>query len=219
MYITRHMTRDPVTIPPDTPLPEAREILTSGGFRHLPVTDAEGRLLGIVTDRDLRSALPSPFLARETAEASLAEFARTPVRAIMSPATFTLSSLSTLDDALTILDRQGIGALPVLDGEQRVIGIFSIRDLMAAYRRIFGLGQRGSAMVVVEDDGRRKPLSRIARVLEEHEIRFTRLIRTEAEGKEAGRIYMRVNTMNISAVHHALEEAGFAVVRPEQPPC
>jgi acetoin utilization protein AcuB len=219
MFITSHMTRQPVTIAAGTPLPEARQLLLAGGFRHLPVTDAEGRLLGIVTDRDLRSALPSTFLSGENAEAGLTEFAHTPVSAIMSPPRFALDRLATLDDALIILDREGIGALPVVDEEQRVVGIFSIRDLMAAYRRIFALGQRGSAMVVVEDDGKRKPLSRIARTLEEREIRFTRLIRTEAEGERPARIYLRVNTMNISSVHHALEEAGFTVVRPEGLPC
>jgi acetoin utilization protein AcuB len=219
MFITRHMTREPVTISPSTLLPEARDILANGKFRHLPVVDAQGRLLGIVTDRDLRSAMPSSFLSRDTAQVCLAEFGNTLASAIMSPPLFTLGPFSTLDDALLILDREGIGALPVLDEEQRVIGIFSIRDLMAAYRRIFGLGQRGSAMVMVEDDGRRKPLSRIARVLEEHEIRFTRLIRTGADGEKPGGIYLRVNTMNINAVHHALEEAGFTVVRPEQLSC
>jgi acetoin utilization protein AcuB len=218
MFITRHMTREPVTISPSTPLPEARDILAAGKFRHLPVVDGQGRLLGIVTDRDLRSALPSSF-AKDTAQVCLAEFESTPSSAIMSRPLFTLGPFSTLDDALIILDREGIGALPVLDEEQRVVGIFSIRDLMAAYRRIFGLGQRGSAMVMVEDDGRRKPLSRIAKVLEEHEIRFTRLIRTEADGEKPGGIYLRVSTMNINAVHHALEEAGFTVVRPEQPSC
>ena len=217
MFITQHMTRNPVTVSPETNLPAVRKILEKGRFRHLPVVDGENRLVGMVTDRDLRSASPSSVLSAEQLKACLAEFDRTPVSAIMSRALFSLSPISTLDDALILLDREKIGALPVLDQEQRVIGMFSMRDLMAAYRRLFGLGERGSAMIVVEHDGRRKPLSRIARVLEEHDIRFTRLIRTEAEKEAPERIYLRVNTYNISAVHHALAEAGFAVVLPEIP--
>jgi acetoin utilization protein AcuB len=194
-----------------------REILQNGKFRHLPVADEKNRLVGIVTDRDLRSASPSSVLPPDRLKACHSEFDQTPVSAIMSRAFFTLNPMSTLDDALILLDREKIGALPVVDQEQRVIGMFSMRDLMAAYRRLFGLGERGSAMIVVEHDGKRKPLSRIAKVLEEHNIRFTRLIRTEAEESMPERIYLRVNTYNISAVHQALGEAGFSVVLPEIP--
>ena len=217
MFITQHMTRNPMTVSPETLLPAVREILQSGNFRHLPVVDGENHLVGIVTDRDLRSASPSSVLSEERTKACHADFDQTPVSAIMSRAFFTLNPISTLDDALILLDREKIGALPVVDEEQRVIGMFSMRDLMAAYRRLFGLGERGSAMIVVEHDGKRKPLSRIAKVLEEHNIRFTRLIRTEAEETMPERIYLRVNTYNISAVHQALKEAGFALVLPELP--
>lgn len=217
MFITRHMTRNPVTVSPETALPAVREILRQGKFRHLPVVDEEKRLVGMVTDRDLRSASPSTVLSEKQLQACFAKFDQTPVSAIMSRALFSLTPLSTLDDALILLDREKIGALPVVDQEQRVIGIFSMRDLVAAYRRLFGLGERGSAMIVVEHDGKRKPLSRIAKVLEEHNLRFTRLIRTEAEETMPERIYLRVNTYNLSAVHQALAEAGFAVVLPEIP--
>lgn len=217
MFITQHMTKNPVTITPETTLPAVRDILRNGKFRHLPVVDAEKHLVGIVTDRDLRSAAPSSVLSEDRIKECLSEFDQTPVSAIMSRAFFTLNPISTLDDALILLDREKIGALPVVDEEQRVIGMFSMRDLMRAYRRLFGLGERGSAMIVVEHDGKRKPLSRIAKVLEEHNIRFTRLIRTEADESAPERIYLRVNTYNISAVHQALREAGFAMVLPGFP--
>lgn len=217
MFITQHMTKNPVTITPETTLPAVRDILRNGKFRHLPVVDAEKHLVGIVTDRDLRSAAPSSVLSEDRIKECLSEFDQTPVSAIMSRAFFTLNPISTLDDALILLDREKIGALPVVDEDQRVIGMFSMRDLMRAYRRLFGLGERGSAMIVLEHDGRRKPLSRIAKVLEEHNIRFTRLIRTEADETAPERIYLRVNTYNTSAVHQALREAGFAMVLPGFP--
>lgn len=214
MFVSDHMTTDPITVSPETLIPKVREILQTGRFRHLPVVDQDGHLVGMVTDRDLRSASPSSVLPPERVQACMADLDHTPVSAIMSRATFTLSPFSTLDDALLLLDREKIGALPVVDEENRVIGVFSTRDLMAAYRRLFGLGERGSVMITVEHDGGRKPLSRIARVLEEHAIRFTRLIRTGTDDDSPGRIYLRVCTANMPAVHHALREAGFTVVTP-----
>ena len=215
MFIARYMTTPPLTIPPEMTIPAARELLQSRHFRHLPVVDGTGKLIGMITDRDLRSAYPSSVLSGETIKTCLAELDKTPVSAIMTRSFFTVSPSSTLDDALILLDRERVGALPVLDEAGKVVGIFSIRDLIKAYRTLFGLGERGSAMIVVEDDGNPKPLTRISRVLEEHRIRFTRLIRKDKDDAlDKATIYLRVNTYNLSAVRNALKEAGFNVTIP-----
>ena len=65
MFIHYHMTPEPVAVQPDETVAEAIEILEQHSFRHLPVVDEEGVLLGMVSDRDLRSALPST-VARST---------------------------------------------------------------------------------------------------------------------------------------------------------
>ncbi len=57
------MTAEPLTIDPETPLGTAMEILRTKGIRHLPVVDDAGRLVGIITDRDLRQAAFAPALA------------------------------------------------------------------------------------------------------------------------------------------------------------
>lgn len=215
MFIARYMTTPPFTIAPEMTIPAARELLQSRHFRHLPVVDGSGKLIGMITDRDLRSAYPSSVLSGEVIKSCLAELDKTPVSAIMTRSFFTVTPDSTLDDALILLDRERVGALPVLNEAGKVVGIFSIRDLIKAYRSLFGLGERGSAMIVVADDGNPKPLTRISRVLEEHQIRFTRLIRKEKENpQDNATIYLRVNTYNLSAVRTALHEAGFQVAIP-----
>ncbi len=217
MFIADHMSSPPVTVKPDVPIPKVRRILQSNNFRHLPVVDDEGHLLGMVTDRDVRSSYPSTvLLSEQELKECFVRLETTPVKTIMTASIATLTPYSTLDDALLLINKSKIGALPVLDEDQRVIGILSIRDLMKAYKKLFGLGEHGSAMVVVEDDGKGKPLTRIVHVLEEHKIRFTRLIRTKEGEKEDGptKIYLRVHTYNISAVHAALKEAGFKTAIP-----
>lgn len=215
MFIARYMTTPPRTIAQEMTIPEARGLLQANSFRHLPVVDEDGRLIGMITDRDLRSAYPSSVLASDTIKACLAELEKTPVGTIMSRTFFTVTPCSTLDDALLLLDRERVGALPVVDESGKVVGIFSIRDLTKAYRKLFGLGDRGSAMIVVEDDGNPKPLTRICRVLEEHDIRFTRLIRKDKESDDdTATIYLRVNTYNLSSVRNALKEAGFKTAIP-----
>lgn len=212
MFVSNYMSRPVLTVRPETPLAEVREMLKGKNFRHLPVVNDGGGLVGIVTDRDLRSALPSVFMSDQEKEGYLARFAASTVAAIMTEAVHFLYLQATLDDALLIFDRSGVGALPVIDQDKMVLGILSIRDLLTAYRNLFGLGEKGSRLVAVLDDGQPKILTRLTETLERHEIPFTRLVKCRKQPEEGGpgRIYIRVHTYNSSAVNRVLEEAGFA---------
>ncbi len=214
MFVTGFMTPNPLTISPETLVPEARKILKERHFRHLPVTDPEGHLLGIVTDRDIRSAYPSSILTGEERRKILEKVENSSVDTVMSTKLSSLNINSTIDDALILLERQNVGALPVLDDEGKVVGIFSIRDLMRAYGELFGLYEKGSALVSVrafeETD-----ISRLVRVLENRGIPFTRVIRARdlsSNSPEEAMIHIRVQTMQLSSIKKVLREEGFQVI-------
>jgi len=211
MYVIDYMTAPPVTVGPETAISEARAILRRRRFRHLPVAAPDNKLLGMVTDRDIRSAYPSTVEPYDGDEVERVD-AR-PVAEIMSPGPASLGPGATIDDALLVLERRRVGAVPVLDGGGMIIGIFSIRDLIAAYRDLFGLGERGSALVSVRDDGRPRPLTRIVTALEKNGIHFSRVVRRRG-GDGPDDIHVRVNTFNLRAVHTVLEEQGFRVAGP-----
>lgn len=215
MFIHYYMTPKPVTISPDLPVFAAVELLSEHKFRHLPVVDQEKRLIGMITDRDLRSACPSSVLKGDERFHVQQLVRSTKVRSIMSTTFVTLQPLSTLDDALLLLKSRTVGALPVLDDQRRVVGIFSLSDLMTAYRRLFGLGEKGSALVAIEDSDEPRTMSRLVQILEDNKIIFTRLIRTDGWGKEPAMLYLRINTMNIRIVHRLVEDAGFTVHVPK----
>lgn len=221
MYIANYMKKPAVTVHSETTIAEVKDILATRHFRHLPVVDDNGRLLGMVTDRDIRSAYPSSVLSSAQTRDEMLKVNQSPVCEIMSWDVVFLSPYATLDDALILLDRQKVGALPVVDDERTVVGIFSIRDLIKAYTSLFGLGERGSALVGVKADGKPRPLTRIVHVLEEHDIHFNRVVRKKEATKDSAQetITIRVNTMNLRAVHRALEDAGFVIdpMRPELP--
>ncbi len=217
MYISRHMTPAPLTVESDVLIPEAREILRSNRFRHLPVIDKDWRLVGMVTDRDIRSAFPSSVLSGEDRKRELEQVSKTPVSEIMSTDLVNLLPHSTIDDALLLLEKKRVGAIPVLDEKGVIVGIFSMRDLIRAYKRIFGLAEKGSSLVTIRDDGRPNVLARIVKILEQKGIPFTRLSRTKLTEDEKSPVivYIRVQTYNISAVHSILVSAGFELVDPE----
>ena len=213
MYITEYMTPDPITIPPDLTLPEARKILNDFSFRHLPVVDQEKKVLGIITDRDLRSAYPSTLSPADEKRLTLEQVERTTVAQVMtSPCTCLLPG-ATLDDALLLFDRGRMGAMPVLAGDGAIIGMFSVGDLTAAYKKLFGVAEKGSVLISLEDDGQANSMSRILTLLEQHDVTCTRLIRMPEQGG-VSRIYLRLNTFRLVAVHKLLQNAGFTLLKP-----
>lgn len=215
MFVHYYMTPTPITIGPAQTVSEAIEILNTHKFRHIPVVDDNKVLLGMLTDRDLRSATPSTVARSKERQNVEHKVNNTPVSVVMSEDCLSLNRLSTLDRALLLLQAENIGALPVLNDGRQVIGIFSAMDLMKAYRFLFGLGEKGSALVSIEDNGDAEALSKIVKAMEKKHVAFTRLIRAKGTEQEPPMIYLRINTYNIRAVHKAIEAAGFTIHVPK----
>ncbi|WP_028580685.1 CBS domain-containing protein [Desulfogranum japonicum] len=211
MFVQYFMTRDPITIGPEQTVAEAINLLNHYKFRHIPVVDDEGMLLGMLTDRNLRSATPST-VARSSQRQNVEEKVNnTPVKLVMNDDCLHLTRMSTLDRALLLLQSKGMGALPVLNETQQVIGVFSVMDLMKAYKGLFGLGEKGSSLVCIEDNGDPEALSKIVKAMEDNNVEFTRLIRAKAADGIDPMIYLRINTYNIRSVHKAIEKIGFTI--------
>lgn len=214
MFIADYMTADPLTISADTLVSAARRLLDDNHFRHLPVVDEQRKLIGVVSDRDLRSAYPSTILDEETAEEVFKKVEHTPVAKIMSSNCSCVSIEATLDDALLVFDRDKVGALPVVTEDDVVIGIFSMRDLTAAYKKLFGSAESGSSLIAVLDETKsHNSLSRIANLLEENEVQCSRLIKI---GQQGGfdRIYMRIDSFKVGNVYKHLQDSGFTLLKP-----
>lgn len=215
MFVQYHMTPSPITVTPEQTVAEAFDILQRYGIRHLPVVDAHGILQGIVSDRDLRSARPSS-VARSKERMNIEEQVNsTPISVLMSRDCLYLTPTSTLDDVLLQFESRKIGALPVVNEEMKVVGVFSVADLMNAYRNLFGLGAKGSVLISIEDDQDPQALSKLVRIMEEKRVHFTRLIRADSTDSRKAMIYLRINTYNIRAVYKALEAEGFTIHIPE----
>ena len=215
MFIYEHMTPKPVTVTPDQTVAEAIDILQQYNIRHLPVVDDQGVLRGVLSDRDLRSARPSTVAQSKERGTVEEQVNNTPIAVLMSRDCLFLTPNATLDDALLLFQSRKIGALPVVNEEEKVVGVFTTADLMNAYRDLFGLGAKGSVLVSIEDAGDPQALSKLVRIMEEKQVQFTRLVRVEGSEKRKAMIYLRINTYNIRSVYKALEAEGFTVHVPE----
>jgi acetoin utilization protein AcuB len=142
MTVREAMTTALRTVGPGTPIVEARQQMQMERVRHLLVTDEDGRLCGIVTDRDIRLNLPSPATSLSVWEINYL-LTRLTVREVMSKGVVKISPDRDITEAARVMVTEKIGALPVLDGE-RLVGILTETDVVAAVanRQVAAVGSR-----------------------------------------------------------------------------
>lgn len=132
------MTKSAVTTRSDALVRGAADMMRTRKIRHLPVVDHGGRLVGIVTDRDLRHVIFDPALLARVDH--LADALQTlTVGDVMTYGVITVRPTAELREAARLLHENKIGALPVLDGE-RVVGIITETDVLRAFANVLGEG-------------------------------------------------------------------------------
>jgi adenylylsulfate kinase len=123
------MSPQPITVPPATPITEARHLMQRERIRHLPIVEHD-QLVGIVTDRDIRLNLPSPATSLSMWEVNHL-LAKLTVGEVMTKGVVTVGSTRSIEAAETLMIDHRIGALPVLEGG-RLVGILTETDLLHA---------------------------------------------------------------------------------------
>lgn len=156
MEIAHWMTRPVHTIKPLDSILHARELMVQHRVNQLPVV-VDGRLIGIITDRDLRDAFPSVFerapLGRrrpiKIPEGARPE--RITVELVMTSEPLTLAPKQTVAEAATLMRRERIGAVPIVEG-QHLVGILTRSDILNAF---VALSEATRDLLVTELPGRR----------------------------------------------------------------
>jgi CBS domain-containing protein len=127
------MRSAPAVVAADTLLFDAASLMASRGVRHLPVVKSDGRVVGIVSDRDVRAAVGDP--RRLTEDEGAGERARTlKVSDVMETAMITLRENEPMTSATGHFAHERIGALPVVDADGKLVGIVSYLDVLNALR-------------------------------------------------------------------------------------
>lgn len=214
MYVARRMQRNVVTASPGDSLREARETMRRRNVHQLPVVSADGMLVGILSDRDIREAiLPVRLLPGTTEEDLERMLAETPVEKIMTRKVVTATLQDALEDAIVLLADFRVNALPVVDRNGRLAGILTRGDVLRACIQAMGVGEISSRLEVLVPD---KPgsLADVVGVIRAFHVNIITVL--TAGPAEAGMrtIYFRLNTMNVGPIRKAIEEAGFRVLDP-----
>ena len=106
MFVGDRMSTDLITAGPDMMIFEAKNLMTEKSIRHLPVIDEAGKLLGIVTDRDMRDAMPSTLLKKPDYDSTLGKIGSHPIGDIMTKKPLTIYGYYTLQDTLLVIQKK-----------------------------------------------------------------------------------------------------------------
>ena len=128
MKVVDVMTKNPLIMTANESIGEADRLMVENGIRQLPVV-AGSALLGIITDRDIRSYLANSLLDESTRNKAL----QTPVREIMTTEPLTLVPDDDLRDAVELLIEEKIGGVPVVDEAEGVVGIVTYVDILRCF--------------------------------------------------------------------------------------
>lgn len=140
------MKRDPPTVGPHEPLLEAVGMMVDRDVRHIVVVDEAGRVIGIIADRDVRTAIGDPL---EALHQELTELEELRVAGVMSTDVVTVREDRQLADVARQFVDERVGAIPVVDGSDRLVGIVTyvdvIRALLAPAEGLRDVQRRGGA--------------------------------------------------------------------------
>ena len=211
MYVGRIMHKHLVTVPPDTNLKKAKDIIQEKRINHLLVVNKDGKLVGIVSDRDVKQSWASPATALSVHELNYLLNQLT-VEAIMIKKIITISPGTTIERAAYIMQENRINALPVIESD-KLVGIITSTDVMGVLLRSIGFDDQESARFTVLVEDRIGIVAEVSRILKEQQINIRSLVTwPETEYPGVYHLVMRVKLEDKDKAMRALGDAGFEIL-------
>ena len=173
MYIGRIMHTDLITIGPDATLVEARELIESKNIDHLLVVDESDKLVGLVSDRDLKQYWASPATTLSSHELSYL-LEKILVKMIMVKTVVTVTPETTIERAAYTMQLNNINSLPVMD-QGELVGIITSTDVMGVLLEAIGI-QEDSVRLCVLVANRIGAIAEVSALLRDLDINIQSLV-------------------------------------------
>jgi acetoin utilization protein AcuB len=149
MLVGERMSTPVITIPPDLPIAEALNLMNREHIRRCPVVE-DGKLVGIVSDKDLLNASPSPVTSLSIWELNYL-LAKITVSEVMARKVLTVTADTPIEQAARVMADNKIGGLPVMR-DAAIVGIITETDLFKIFLELLGAREMGIRVTAVVDD-------------------------------------------------------------------
>lgn len=203
MPVQNWMTTDVVSVTPETSLLKVGKLMKDHHVRRLPVLDDTGRVVGIISDRDVRDASPSKATTLDMYEMHYL-LAELKVKNIMTPNPLTVKPSDTVEQAALLMLDHKIGGLPVVEESGKLVGIISDHDVFKALVDITGarLGGLQFAIELPDLPGTARPVFDLLRT---HNARLLSVLTVSNEDGNR-HLFIRVRDLGSKTAEDALME-------------
>jgi len=211
MIVEEIMNDEPYTLAPTNTVVEALKLMREKKVRHLPVVDEEYHVLGVITERDIKEALPSSLRDEPNSPVFNAK-----VEEIMVKNPLVGHPLDFVEEVALTFYESRIGCLPIVTGG-KLVGIVTTTDLLYTYIELTGATEPGSKIEIRVSD---TPgiLFEITKVFHEHHANVQSvLVYPDSENTQNKILSIRVKTLNPLAMIEELRKEGFDVLWPNLP--
>lgn len=214
MFINKFMTQEVITLDGDADVSEARKLMIRHRVRHLPVTRPDRTVIGMVSDRDIRSAMGTTYFQEPVREeADVKTKPAVAVQAIMTKDPICISRASTIQDALLLIEKARVGAFPVVDDNRRLVGIVSDRDLLNAFITVLGIKEPGSLLGIVIDK-RIESMEHIIHALIVERIPFGSILVYRNWSPDKWAVFPYLLSKNVASLKQKLRDLGYELLDP-----
>lgn len=209
MFVKEIMTKNPVTIDKGATIADALDIMRSNKFRRLPVMDGD-KIIGIVTDRDLREVSPSPATTLSVFELNYL-LAKTELNQVINKRkVVTIDGDALVEEAALIMRDEKIGGLPVMK-DNKLVGIVTETDIFGAFIKIMGLREPGTRITIELKEDKPGLINDITKVIKEYNGNITHLT-SYTSGANLNKVSIKINNkVDTDSIIQVLKEKGFEV--------
>lgn len=208
MLVGERMTRNPITVTEDTNIDDALHLMRERKVRRLPVLDHAGKMVGIVSDRDLLHASPSPATSLSVYELHYL-LSKLTVKRVMSSPVITVSPDTPLEEAARIMADNKIGGLPVTEAG-KLVGIITETDIFKTLLELLGARQGGVRVTVSVREGK-GVLAHITRTLADLGANIISVATYRSISDDEPRIVFKLNEVEADAVRQTLIRLGLTI--------
>lgn len=209
MLVGERMTRNPITVTEDTNIDDALHLMRERKVRRLPVLDHTGKMVGIVSDRDLLHASPSPATSLSVYELHYL-LAKLTVKRVMSSPVITVSPDTPLEEAARIMADSKIGGLPVADDGQ-LVGIITETDIFKILLELLGARAPGVRVTVAVREAK-GVLAQITRTLADTGANIISVATYGGSVPHESRLMFKLSDITPEAAQQALQKLGLTMI-------
>lgn len=208
MDVAKRMRRNPVTVDEDDSMKRAMDLLKEHGIRHLPVV-RNGKLTGVLTERDIRLASPSSATALEVREIYYL-LDRVKVKQIMTRRPVTVTPATYIEEAALVMREKKIGCLPVLEGG-KLAGILTETDLLDAFIESMGVSGPGYRIELALPN-RPGMLLEFLRLVDTFGANVVSVATIAGGDPERKVLVLRIEVKNYAGMKSAIRRAGYELI-------